>query len=133
MGSTSISSSRRSQLRSMRSGPRRWAPSSSVRLELGLPLARGTLGIRGCLERAIGRLQVRAGALGRASQLVDDAAAGLLRCVESLELALQRLERLHGRGVALLGDARLVLALGETKPHVGDGFLVTPACLARGE
>src|SRR5207245_10772900 len=110
-----------------------WAPGPTGPCWRGLPPARPPLGIRGRRDRDIGRLQFRAGALGRASQLIDDAASSLLRGVESLEFALQRFERLNGGGVALLGDARLVLALGETQPHLRDGFLVTPAGLARSQ
>ena len=105
----------------------------TIRLERRLRLACGPLHVDGGLQGAAGSLQFHSGALARAGEFVDDAASGLLGRVEPLELALERLERLDGRRVTLLGDAGLMLALGQAEPHIGDGFLVAPASLPRGE
>ena len=107
--------------------------SESIRLESGLRFARAMLGFGGGLECEICRLQLDPGALGRMGQLINDAASGLLRGVEPFELALQHLERLSRRRVALLRDTCLVLALGKPEPQLGDRFLVAPARLARAE
>src|ERR1700694_692871 len=108
-------------------------PRQATRLERGLALARPTLGVGRSLERAICGLQLRARALGRVGQLIHDAASGLFRGVQSCELALQRVEGLNGCRVALLGNARLVLALGEAEPHVRNRLLVMPTRLSGGE
>ncbi len=60
----------------------------TVRVECRLAFARRTLGVRGTPERAIRRLQLDPRGLGRVGQLIHDAASGLLRGAQSLELAL---------------------------------------------
>src|SRR6266851_3075135 len=60
----------------------------TVGLERRLAFARRTLGVRGRLERAIRRLQLDPRGLGRVGQLIHNAASGLLRGVQSLELVL---------------------------------------------
>ena len=105
----------------------------AIHLQRRLLLAAGTLGVGSALEGEVCRFQLGPGTLGRVGQLIDDTAARLLRGVQPSELALQRVERLDGSGIALLGDPRLVLAFGKAKANVRDRFLMMPTRFARGK